>query len=436
MASLLQDIEPKQINHGRANGGPSLVQDPEMVTNSDDPSNNVLDTTLISTNGDSSASEKRQSTDSSNTLITEIHRTVSLIHVFRPDGTPVEIKTVYSPLTTVLVDPTTGAIVESITDNAGAAAVEPVVPTPPLVTNLPNSGDLTSPGDESILPVDPDLLNSLSDPFSETDVTSGTPTVSSFTLMPTGYFNEEGPAVNDANSTNDGPTPTSTVVGSVVGSVAGAAFIIFAIMALLRWRKRQSGRLRLVDEPGSGTRGLVTDGGNGDGGTGGGGMMQHMNPFAAPAVLSTLSSYKAAAGTSKSKSQNTGFHRISGKKLPSVLQYGGDGFTDPRASTMSGASSMYHDQPPLVDVDGSGAPILALGNPMRPVSGVVMMRSSPARTPVTEQNPFMDPARDPFADPRPPPAPPTRTLRPDAVGRSLTAQDLSRGSSSRFMEDV
>lgn len=247
---------------------------------------------------------------------------------------------------------------------------------------------------------------------------------------------EEGPAVNDANSSNDGPTPTSTVVGSVVGSVAGAAFIIFAIMALLRWRKRQSGRLRLVDEPGSGTRGLVTDGGNGDSGTGGGGMTQYMNPFAAPAVLSTLSSYKAAAGTPKSKSQNTGFHRISGKKLPSVLQYGGDGFTDPRASTMSGASSMYQDQPPLVDVDGTGAPILALGNPMRPVSGVVMMRSSPARTPVTEQNPFMDPAQDPFADPRPPPAPPTRTLRPDAVGRSLTAQDLSRGSSSRFMEDV
>jgi len=211
-------------------------------------------------------------------------------------------------------------------------------------------------------------------------------------------------------------------------------------MALLRWRKRQSGRLRLADGPPStDSRGLLPDAG-GSGGDGGA-MVQRSNPsFAVPAVLATLSSYKNPPSPPKPNPQETGFYRISGKKLPSVLQYGGDGFTDPRASAVSGISSVYPEPPPppMADVENGSTPRLALGNPMRPVSGVAVMRSSPARTPVTEHNPFVDPLADPFADPRTPPLPPppNQTLRPDAVGRSLTAQDASRASSSRFLEDV
>lgn len=491
-------------------GGPSLVQDPEPVTNSDDPS--PIDPTLTETTDSLSTSEKRQLTDSSNSLVTEIHQTVSLIHVVSPDGTPIEIKTVYSSPTTVLVDPITGAIVGPVTDDVGASAADPVIPTPPLVTDISAAGDLIVSDLENLVPTDldvsvplpSDLLSGLipdptpstttetaSDelPFETGSSSSAFPTISSANLVPSGFRNissfghanetlsfhhakfrsttlrssgtstsatqsptiivgtdnegaasgggiaEGGLPAEESSSNDDAPTPTSTLVGSVVGSIAGAALIIFVIMALLRWRKRQSGRLRLGDSPASGDRGLITDGGN-NGGGGGGGMTERSSAFAVPAVLATLaSSYKSP---SKAKSTETGFHRISGKKLPSVLQYGGDGFTDPRASTMSGASSTYPDPPPLVDVEsGSATPRLALGNPMRPVSGVVMMRSSPARTPVTEQNPFADPYTDPFADPRPPPpAPPTQALRPDAVGRSLTAQDVSRGSSSRFLEDV
>ena len=75
---------------------------------------------------------------------------------------------------------------------------------------------------------------------------------------------------------------------------------------------------------------------------------------------------------------------VSGKKLISVLQSGGDGYSDPRGSVMSG-SSYYRDSmfpntlPPQR---------LQLGSPMRPESGVVIMRSGPGRTPIQEQNAF------------------------------------------------
>ncbi|PKS10714.1 hypothetical protein jhhlp_002471 [Lomentospora prolificans] len=490
-------------------GGPSLVQGPEPVSNSDNLFN-TPDTTLAETTDLASISDKRQLTDSSDSLVTEIHQTVSLIHVVSPDGTPIEIKTVYSPPTTVLVDPTTGAVVEPVTDNSAASPADPVIPTPPLVTDVPAAGGLIASEVESLIPTDLDVIAPLSSdllsvliPDPTPSPTVGTdddaapletgssssvfPTISSFALVPSGYRNissfghtnetlsyhhakfrsttlrssgtstsatesptaiigtgsggtasgggvaEGGTAIEDSSSGEDSPMPTAAVVGSVVGSVAGAALIIFVIMALLRWRKKQSGRLRLSDGPTSGSRGLIADGENGGGD---GGVTQRSNPFVVPAVLSSLASYKSPPSPN-AKSQETGFYRISGKKLPSVLQYGGDGFTDPRASTMSGASSTYPDQPPppLIDIENGGAPMLALGNPMRPVSGVVMMRSSPARTPVTEHNPFLDPSADPFTDPPSPACPPTQALRPDAVGRSLTAQDVSRGSSSRFMED-
>lgn len=142
-------------------------------------------------------------------------------------------------------------------------------------------------------------------------------------------------------------------------------------------------------------------------------------------MASRRKTHSSAGGDSSPPTGETGFYRVSGKKLPSVIQHGGDGYTDPRFSTISGASSGITDSHGL-EAGPGGVPRLAVGQPMRPISGVPMIRSSPARTPMEEHNPFSDPLPSP-------PAAPGR-LHPDAVGRTLSSQDTSRASSSKFTE--
>ncbi|EEY14129.1 conserved hypothetical protein [Verticillium alfalfae VaMs.102] len=150
------------------------------------------------------------------------------------------------------------------------------------------------------------------------------------------------------------------------------------------------------------------------------------------AALAGLGAKRASRQASEQPEEagERGFYRVSGRKLPPVLQAGGDGYTDPRMSVVSNDESVYYRQSTTFFDDpasGSTAPRLALGSPMRPVSGVPIMRSGPARTPVQESNPFADPA------------PPSHLMVPplrDAVGRSLTSQDGSRGSVSRFTEEI
>lgn len=212
--------------------------------------------------------------------------------------------------------------------------------------------------------------------------------------------------------------PTSKIVGSVFGGLAGAALIAFLIMALLRWKRRQMGHQQLGDGP-TNSRGMITDGSTP-------GMTQRSVPFSVPGVLASLSGYKQhSESPAPASKEEKGFYRVSGKKLPSVLEHGGDGYTAPRHSVMSSTShySMYEG-------GNESNQILALGSPMRPVSGVPVIRNGPARTPVTEKNPFLDP----------PTPQSSNTLRPswhqpDPIGRSLTFQDSSRVS-SRFTEEV
>lgn len=165
-------------------GGPSLVQDPELAPNSDDHSTDP-DTTFAERTDSDSSSGKRELTDSSDSLITEIHRTVSLIHVVRPDGTPIEVKTVYSSPTTLLVDPTTGKVVEVVTGNSAGAAADSVIPTPPLVTDLPpGDGDLIPSDIESLVPTDLDVISPLSNDLLSSSIPEETASVSTSTGPP------------------------------------------------------------------------------------------------------------------------------------------------------------------------------------------------------------------------------------------------------------
>ncbi|KAI1079372.1 hypothetical protein F5B20DRAFT_175682 [Whalleya microplaca] len=240
-------------------------------------------------------------------------------------------------------------------------------------------------------------------------------------------------AADDGSDSSDGPTP-ATVAGSVLGGLAGLAFILILALGIIRWKKRQNTQKLMqgtASERGpSGTLvGNTSPSGDGSGGGGGGAMSERRRsvPFAIPSALANLTGYKRSSGhTQSSDGGERGFSKVSGRKLPPVIQFGGDGYSDPRATIMSEQSIEYRDSQMFLGTPASSR--LAVGSPMRPESGVPVFNVGPARTPVTEQGPF-------------PPPGDTSSLEPpprDPLGRSHPSHDgssRSHGSVSRFTED-
>ncbi|KAI0166900.1 hypothetical protein GGR52DRAFT_79339 [Hypoxylon sp. FL1284] len=243
---------------------------------------------------------------------------------------------------------------------------------------------------------------------------------------------------DDAGS-SDGPG-AATVAGSVIGGVAALAFLLILALGLLRWRRRHN-TLKLMrgstNERGPGGVLVGNSGPIGGGGAGGDGAAMSERrrsiPFAIPAALASLTGHKRASGRSAAASSDggeRGFSKISGRKLPPVLQFGGDGYSDPRDTMQSDQSIEYRDSQAFPGLMAAGGPTptrLALGVPMRPDSGVPVFNAGPARTPVQEQGPF-----SPYTDTSPL-EPPSR----DPLGRSHPSHDgssRSHGSPSRFTE--
>lgn len=205
------------------------------------------------------------------------------------------------------------------------------------------------------------------------------------------------------------------------------------LLFILRWKRRNRAMLALGSASGT------ADGGGGRTNTlpGGGpsqptgGMTQYRSlTFAVPAALASLTGYKRSSQrtetdrtASSTAGSERGFYRVSGRKLPSVLQHGGDGYGEnvpEHGHTLSG-SSFYRDSSGFYG--GAGSPAFAPGSSTQPDSGIPIMRPSPARTPVTEQGP-LSPVVPPTHSPR----------RQDMVGRSRPSQDGSHAS--RFTEEV
>ncbi|KAI1138825.1 hypothetical protein F5Y05DRAFT_351779 [Hypoxylon sp. FL0543] len=236
-------------------------------------------------------------------------------------------------------------------------------------------------------------------------------------------------ATGGTSGSSDGPG-AATVAGSVLGGVAALAFLLILALGLLRWKKRQN-TLRLMrgstSERGPGGA-LVGNSGPG----GGDGPMSEGRrsiPFAIPAALANLTGYKRFSGRSAASSDGgeRGFSKVSGRKLPPVLQFGGDGYTDPRDTILSDQSIEYRDSQAFPGLRNLGPTRLAVGAPMRPDSGVPVYNPGPARTPIHEQVPF-----PPYTDDSPL-EPPSR----DPLGRSHPSYDgssRSHGSASRFTE--
>jgi hypothetical protein len=238
-------------------------------------------------------------------------------------------------------------------------------------------------------------------------------------------------STSTGSSSSGGPLDptTSSIVGGIVGGFAGLALIALAVLIAVKWKRQHGKGVQLLTEGDGPDRRLSLF--SRRGGPGGG-----RGSFAIPAALASLTGgYKhnsQATIEGAPETSEKGFYRVSGRKLTSVLQSGGDGYAEPSAvrdSTLSG-TSFYRPDSIAMFSDPSLSP-LQLGSPMRPESGIMIMRSGPARTPVQEQGPMFDDTG--------PLTPPALASDRDPLGRSLLSQSgsaASAGSPSRFTEEI
>ncbi|KAI6382585.1 hypothetical protein MCOR25_000588 [Pyricularia grisea] len=453
--------------------------------------------------------QRRQIPDAVESIITEVVRTVSVIQYVDGGGLPVALSTAFSPALTPIVDTLTDITVDNpLTDLPLPTLSTPPVPklsssssasgngsagsvgaSPPLQTGSLSSSSrsllsvTSTPSSAPPLPTTrPGIFNSTSSTplfnnttirshflnsssisatslststLSETTITSSTSTSlssTSFTTSQTadaaGGFvpNSVAPSATSAPThaaagSASTPPPTETLVGGVVGGICGMALLLFAVVFILRWRKRQISDLKMLPDgtgnPRDSSRGFSSR------------MSERGIPFAVPAALAALSGKKAIT---PAEGEERGFVRVSGRKLPSVLHHGGDGYTnpfsDPRDSTISAGdqSIMYRDSqmffsPPLGSGPDAGfspgGSRLKLGSPMRPESGIPVIQPGPGRTPVQEGVPAFTPPPSTTTALRPPPSP--LPNQRDPLGRSHPSQDGSRASrlsQSRFTENM
>ena len=308
---------------------------------------------------------------------------------------------------------------------------------------------------------------------------------------------EATPNSGSGSGGGNGTPPARVLVGGIIGGIAGVVLILLALLFLLRWRRGRVGQRRNISPPvaqmaGAGSAAL------------GGAMTQRSStrstfPIAAAGIFGRLRpSSSQTATTSDTAPSERGFQKISGRKLPSVLQSGGDGYGDvptvtagasatplakpiapghgpfaglapglrpPSPQRSLSGSSFYRDSHGfyggVVPADfstseptdpsssptsssptfpmplSSGAPLAAAGrSPGRSSPGVPNIRPGPARQPVIQQGGVV-PMRTPSRaqPPRDRPTPSPITEHPrDPLGRSHPSQDGSR--QSRFKEST
>lgn len=130
---------------------------------------------------------------------------------------------------------------------------------------------------------------------------------------------------SNGGSSGSGAPPTQDLVGGIVGGVAGLAMIFVILLLLFRWRRGKLGNRRTISPPISQTIG--------PGGVPPSGSMTQRSSTAPIAAAGFFRSLRPASSqtvtTADTAPSERGFQKISGRKLPSVLASGGDGWGDP-----------------------------------------------------------------------------------------------------------
>ena len=142
-----------------------------------------------------------------------------------------------------------------------------------------------------------------------------------------GNTNPTPPPSSNTNGGSGGSSapPTQDLVGGIVGGVAGLAMIFVILLLLFRWRRGKLNNRRTISPPVAQTIGPggVPQSGN---------MTQRSStaPIAAAGFFRSLRPASSqTATTADTAPSERGFQKISGRKLPSVLASGGDGWGDP-----------------------------------------------------------------------------------------------------------
>lgn len=136
------------------------------------------------------------------------------------------------------------------------------------------------------------------------------------------------PSSSNDPSNDDGPAPLDPpkIAGAVVGGLAGlAALLILAFYILRHMKQKRGGAVRLSAS--SLSPGLIAGGAAGSSP-----MSEKRSPGRFLPIYNafrTRTSPKQVGSSAAAESNEPSFVRISGRKLPSVLQHGGDGYGGP-----------------------------------------------------------------------------------------------------------
>ncbi|BDD57055.1 hypothetical protein MPDQ_007401 [Monascus purpureus] len=265
----------------------------------------------------------------------------------------------------------------------------------------------------------------------------------------------EPPAsATSTQSLHGATTPNNTtpkIVGGVVGGVAG--LFVLALLAGLLFLYRRKRSIRGTPS------GLPSDGGSRDAPlaerpstTRSAEMSSQRSSqslftaaYLAPAFMRRWRNSAMTDSSQLSETSERGFQKISGRKIPSVLQSGGDGYggglegISPTISPMSGdpssSRSVRPPQSPPQSPPSQPPPTRPFGVPLdtsftressAESNAVVVIRPSPARTPLSSTVSVVSPEHMSPARPS--------SQRPDLLGRSRPSLDGSR--SSRFTEGI
>ncbi|GKZ18823.1 hypothetical protein AbraIFM66951_009527 [Aspergillus brasiliensis] len=247
------------------------------------------------------------------------------------------------------------------------------------------------------------------------------------------------------------------IAGGVVGGVAAAMFVFVIVVWLLRRRKKNilppSGdALPEPDTTGTAEGSLprsaeMTSRRSSDD-------PLFTASYFAPAFMKRWRQSHMTTRTDStlsSEPSERGFQKISGRKIPSVLHSGGDGYGggyEPGSPTASEPSTLFSPSSPVQPRSPPTQPPVATpyGMPLdasytreaAEVGGIVVYRPSPARTPVSVTGSASASLSNEPTGPRVVSQvgalSPTMPKRPDALGRSHPSFDGSRGS--RFTESI
>ena len=193
-------------------------------------------------------------------------------------------------------------------------------------------------------------------------------------------------ATPGAGSGGSSTPPASVLAGGIVGGVAGATILVLILVLLFRWRRGKMAERRTISPPIPQTIGPggVPQPGN---------MTQRssITPIAGAGFFGRLRPASSQTATSaETGPSERGFQKISGRKLPSVLTSGGDGYGDNAAAGPSAApapaSASTNPTGPAGSrsqgvAPGQGpfaglAPALRPGSPNRSLSGSSFYRDS------------------------------------------------------------